>query len=236
MQLYIRSPLLNKYRQMVATISADIVSSTSLDARDLLELRRRLSELFGRIAEDSPGFWGRIVRGDGIECFVPEYRGALRIAILMKLYVKMAVAGWNCSPQLRRFGIRFSIGMGAINYADREEDIIDGPAIYISGRNLDAIGRSRAAFTCVEVDGCDKATNCLLDSYVAMVDNVLNSYSVKQAEVVFYKLRGYKETQISGMIGVKQSAVNSRSTLADWNLLGRAVRSFENFDFGKACG
>lgn len=221
---------------MVATISADIVSSTSLNTRELIELRRRLSEQFERIAEDSPGFWGRIVRGDSIECFVPEYRDALRIAILIKLYVKMAAADWDCSPLLRRFGIRFSIGMGEINYADREEDIMDGPAIYISGRNLDAISRLRDVFTCMEVDGCDKGSNYLLDSYVAMIDNILNTYSVKQAEVVYYKLLGYKEMQISEMIGVKQSAVNSRSTLADWNLLGRAVRDFENFDFERVCG
>ena len=221
---------------MVATISADIVSSTSLDTRDLIELRRHLQELFRRMAEDSPGFWGRIVRGDSIECFVPEYHDALRIAILLKLYVKMAVAEWDCSPLLQRYGIRFSIGIGAVSYADREEDIIDGPAIYISGRNLDAISRVRDVYSCIEVDGCDKKTNYLLDSYVELIDNLLNSYSVKQAEVVYYKLRGYKETQISEMIGVRQSAVNSRSSLADWNLLGRAVKDFESFDFERICG
>ena len=127
---------------MVATISADIVSSTSLSTKELIELRRQLSKLFGGIAEDSLGFWGRIVRGDSIECFVPEYHDALRIAILIKLYVRIIVAEWDCSPLLRRYGIRFSIGMGAINYADRGEDIMDGPAIYISGRNLDAISRT----------------------------------------------------------------------------------------------
>lgn len=221
---------------MVATISADIVSSTSLNTSKLIRLRRRLQELFVRIAEDSPGFWGRIVRGDCIECFVPEYHDALRIAILIKLYVKMAVSEWDCSPQLLRYGMRFSVGIGAINYADKEEDIIDGPAIYISGRNLDAISRMRDVFSCIEVDECDKNMNYLLDSYVALIDNLVNSYSVKQAEVVFYKLQGYKETQISEMIGVKQSAVNSRSSLADWNLLGRAVKDFETFDFERICG
>ena len=221
---------------MVATISADIVSSTSLNTKDLIKLRWRLQELFRRIAEDSPGFWGRIVRGDSIECFVPEYHDALRIAILIKLYVKLIVSEWDCSPLLLRYGIRFSIGFGAINYADKEDDIIDGPAIYISGRNLDAISRVRDVYSCIEIDEYDKRMNYLLDSYVAMIDNLLNSYSVKQAEVVYYKLRGYKETQIAEMIGVKQSAVNSRSSLADWNLLGRAVRDFENFDFERICG
>ena len=189
---------------MVATISADIVSSTSLNTSELIGLRRRLLGLFRRIAEDSLGFWGRIVRGDSIECFVPEYHDALRIAILIKLYVKMVVAEWDCSPLLQRYGIRFSIGIGAISYADKEEDIIDGPAIYISGRNLDAISGVRDVYSCVEVDECDKRTNCLLDSYVALIDNLLNSYSAKQAEVVYYKLRGYKEVQISEIIGVRQ--------------------------------
>lgn len=221
---------------MVAIISADIVSSTSLKTKELIELRRLLQGLFSRIAEVSPGFWGRIVRGDSIECFVPEYHDALRIAILIKLYVKMTVAEWDCSPLLQRYGIRFSIGLGAINYADKEDDIIDGPAIYISGRNLDAISGTRDVYSCVEVDEYDKRMNFLFDSYVALIDNLLNSYSVKQAEVVYYKLQGYKETQISEMIGVKQSAVNSRSTLADWNLLGRAVKDFENFDFERVCG
>lgn len=221
---------------MVATISADIVSSTSLNTKELIKLRWRLQELFRRIAEDSPGFWGRIVRGDCIECFVPEYHDALRIAILIKLYVKLMVSEWDCSPLLLRYGIRFSIGFGAINYADKEDDIIDGPAIYISGRNLDAINRVRDVYSCIEIDEYDKRMNYLLDSYVAMIDNLLNSYSVKQAEVVYYKLRGYKETQIAEMIGVKQSAVNSRSSLADWNLLGRAVKDFENFDFERICG
>lgn len=221
---------------MVATISADIVSSTSLTTKDLITLRKRLKELFGRIANNNRGFWARIVRGDSIECLVPNYHDSLRIALLIKLYVRMLVAEWDCSPLLQRYGIRFSIGIGAINYADEDEDIIDGPAIYISGRNLDEISRMRDVYSCVEVDECDKRMNYLLDSYVAMIDNLLNSYSVKQAEVVYYKLCGYKEIQIAELIGVKQSAVNSRSSLADWNLLGRAVKDFENFDFESRCG
>jgi len=56
---------------MVATISADIVSSTSLNTSELIGLRRRLQELFERIAENSPGFWGRIVRGGQYRVFRP---------------------------------------------------------------------------------------------------------------------------------------------------------------------
>ncbi|MBP5196031.1 MAG: RNA polymerase subunit sigma-70, partial [Bacteroidaceae bacterium] len=113
---------------MIATISADIVRSTSMNTEDLIVLRNKLRGLFQDFEEDYPGFWARIVRGDSIECVVPNYNDALRIAILIKLYVKMRVSGFDCSEMLQRYGIRFSIGVADIKYADKKEDIINGPA------------------------------------------------------------------------------------------------------------
>ena len=77
---------------MIATISADIVRSTSMNTEDLIVLRNRLRDLFQDFEEDYPGFWARIVRGDSIECVVPNYSDALRIVILIKLYVKIRVS------------------------------------------------------------------------------------------------------------------------------------------------
>lgn len=53
---------------MIATISADIVRSTSLKTEDLIALRNSLKELLDDFEKDYPGFWARIVRGDSIEC------------------------------------------------------------------------------------------------------------------------------------------------------------------------
>ena len=117
---------------MTATISADIVRSTSMETADLLKLRQGLQGLIGDLGKDIPGFWARIVRGDSIECVVPEYRYSLRIAILIKLFVKMQVGAYECHELLQRYGVRFSIGIADIGYADKTEDIINGPAIYLS--------------------------------------------------------------------------------------------------------
>ena len=118
---------------MIATISADIVRSTSLKTEDLIVLRNRLHELLGDMEKEFPGFWARIVKGDSIECVVPEYRYALRIAILIKLFVKIQAGEYDCHELLRRHGVRFSIGIADINCADKADDMINGPAIYISG-------------------------------------------------------------------------------------------------------
>jgi len=193
----------------------------------LIVLRNRLRYLFQDFEKDYPGFWARIVRGDSIECVVPNYNDALRIAILIKLYVKMRVSEFDCSEMLQRYGIRFSIGVADIKYADKKEDIINGPAIYLSGRNLDEISRRENVMTAFEIGQAPKPLSNLLDSYVAMVSGIVDSYSAKQAEVVFLKLLGFKEIEISERVGISQSSVNTRAANAQWGLLNTAIKDFE---------
>ena len=220
---------------MVATLSADIVRSTSLQTEDLIELRNRLLNLLDELEQDYRGFWARIVKGDSIECFIPEHRYALRIAVLLKLFVKMQAGKCECSEMLQKYGIRFSIGISRMVYENRKEDIIDGSAIYLSGRNLDTISHKANVYSIVEVDGAPKEVNRFLDSYVAMVSNLVDSYSVKKAEVVYYKLLGYKEREISDRLRIFQSSVNTRSTNAQWGLLNTAIKDFENMFFERIC-
>lgn len=217
---------------MIAIISADIVRSTSLKTEDLIELRKRLRVLLDDLEKDYLGFWARIVRGDSIECVVPEFRYALRIAFLMKLFVKMQADGFDCHEMLQKYGIRFSIGISEIKYADKDEDIIEGPAIYLSGRNLDEISR-REIYTAFEIGDAQKSLNGLMDSYVALLGNQVDTYSAKQAEVVFFKLLGYKEVEISQRLGISQAAVNIRSTGAQWGLLNTAIKDFEKLELEK---
>ena len=221
---------------MIATISADIVRSTSMETADLLELRKGLQGFIDDLERDIPGFWARIVRGDSLECVVPDSRDSLRIAVLVKLFVKMRVAEFDCSQMLQRHGIRFSIAAGELKYADKDEDIIDGPAIYLSGRNLDEISRNEDRMSAFDVDGEPRPLSHLMDSYVALVCDMVDSYSAKQATVVYYKLLGFKEVEISERLGIYQSSVNVRATNAQWGLLNRAIRDFEGFDLEKVCG
>ena len=221
---------------MIATISADIVRSTSMETADLLELRRGLQGLISDLERDFPGFWARIVRGDSLECFVPDCRDALRIAVLLKLFVKMHVADFDCSEMLQRYGIRFSVAVGNLRYADKGDDIIDGPAIYLSGRNLDEISRKGSRMSIFEVDSEPRSLSNVLDSYVALVSHLVDSYSAKQAAVIFYKLLGFKEIEISDRLGIYQSSVNVRATNAQWGLLNMAIRDFEKLDLEAICG
>ena len=221
---------------MIAIISADIVRSTSLQTTDLISLRNRLRVFLDDLSNDYPGFWARIVRGDSIECYVPDCKFALRIAILIKLFVKMKTADLDCSALLSRHGIRLSIGIADIIYADKVEDVINGPAIYLSGRNLDEISRRDSEYSAFEMDCAPGYCNNLLESYVALLSHLVDSYTAKQAEVVFYKLLGFKESAISERLGIYQSSVNMRSTSAQWSMLNTAIRDFEQLNFEEICG
>ena len=81
--------------------------------------------------------------------------------------------------------------------------------------------------TAFEADPLFVSMNNLLDSYVAMIGNLVDSYSAKQAAVIYYKLLGFKEKDISKKLGVYQSSVNTRATLAHWGLLHTAIKDFE---------
>lgn len=148
----------------------------------------------------------------------------------------MQAAGLDCHELLQRYGIRFSIGIAEIKYANKAEDIINGPAIYLSGRNLDEISRRDNVFVAFEIADVPKSFSNLLESYVALLSNLVDSYSAKQSEVVFYKLLGFKEVEISEKLGIYQSAVNMRSTSAQWGLLNTAIKNFEELTFKNVCG
>jgi hypothetical protein len=140
----------------------------------------------------------------------------------------MQVSGVDCDEELQKYGIRFSIGVGDIKYADKHEDIIDGEAIYMSGRNLDVISGKGNVFTAFQIKDTPESFSNLLDSYVALLSNIVDSYSAKQAEVVFYKLLGFREIEISEKLGIYQSSVNTRSTKAQWGLVNTAIKDFED--------
>jgi hypothetical protein len=71
---------------------------------------------------------------------------------------------------------------------------------------------------------------------VALLSNLVDTYSAKQAEVVFFKMLGFKEVEISKRLGIYQSSVNMRSTSAQWGLLNTAIKDFEKIEFRNICG
>ena len=120
-----------------AAISADIVASTSLSRDALVELTTGVKQVLAMATATYQGFWGRLVKGDSIECVMEHPGDALRVAVLLKSFIKSFVPSDGiANTKFRQFGLRLAIGIGEMRIIDKELDMMDGEAIYLSGRAL----------------------------------------------------------------------------------------------------
>lgn len=220
-----------------ATISADIVSSTALSVEELTLLQSEIRRFLEELSEKSQGKdWGRLFKGDSVEIFLHDSHEALRVALLLKTLVKKTFS-WGKETNARRelfrkYGIRLAIGIGEMRAADQKQDILDGEAIYNSGRLLEKATKDKLSIKRSMFFACP---NPLLTDYVdvmmGLLDTLLRNATSRQNEILYYRLLGKDEKEIAEMLNIKQSAVNQRSNAAGWKAVESAVNYFEKLNF-----
>lgn len=217
--------------RVYASLSADVVDSTSLSVADLKRLHMEIRGVLQRIDEDLAPVWGRVIRGDTIECITSHPSFILRMSLALKCYLKYWLSTVDSSQFARTVALRCSIGIGTMREVDLKDGFLDGEAIYMSGRNLDDMRRDRySAFDC-ETSDLDFVD--LIDVNVALVDSMINDLSAKQAIVLYYKMLHVPETVIAKELALSQPAVNLRASSGKWGLINRALVEFENLNFEK---
>lgn len=220
-------------KRLFGIISSDVVDSTSLERAAILQLRKDIySNLFPDLTELQPSFWGRVVRGDTIECCISQAQYSFRIALLAKCWMKNWAEVNAGSSDMRRLGLRCSIGIGTMRIVDREEDLLDGDAIYIAGRNLDYIaGRNIPVAFGMKTSYIDVET--LIDNNLQLLDTLLYDLTARQSDVLYYKLMRYTEIEIARKLGISQAAVNLRARNAGWQQIKATLKVLENINYGE---
>ena len=175
-------------------------------------------------------------KGDSVEIFLHDSHEALRVAVLLKTLVKKTFS-WGKETNARRelfrkYGIRLAIGIGEMRAADQKQDILDGEAIYNSGRLLEKATKDKLSIKRSMFFACP---NPLLTDYVdvmmGLLDTLLRNATSRQNEILYYRLLGKDEKEIAEMLNIKQSAVNQRSNAAGWKAVESAVNYFEKLNF-----
>lgn len=216
---------------MYAAISADIVSSTSLCIEETIALKQRIEDLFSVLENRFPGFWGRIIKGDYIECLLPSAKDSFRVALIIKSCIKsFPVAEPKKKKLFQTYGIRIAVGIGEMRIVNREHGIMDGEAIYLSGRTLNGMGAPNKNGTFI-IEPADKQLKPALQTVGMLTDALLNNTTRRQSEVVYYKLLSKSEQEIANILGVKQSGINQHSTSAKWYCIEEALIYFEQLNF-----
>lgn len=222
-----------------ATISADVISYTSLSEEEKRQLETGIKGLLSDLTKKYKkySFYGRLVQGDYMECALKSPEHALRIALLLKTYIKTfdfnskAEKG-NRLKYFNEHGIRLALAIAPLEKIDRLKGIIDGEAIYLSGRAIKNISTSdklkivikNTMFFCSR----DQKVQAKFDTIFSLLDTIISKCSAKQSQIIYYKLLELSEKEISEKLGKYQSTISQHSTAAGWLSIEKAVNYFEN--------
>ncbi|MFO7658979.1 MAG: RNA polymerase subunit sigma-70 [Bacteroidales bacterium] len=217
-------------------ISGDIIASTGLSSagRDYIEVK--LKELIKELNRDYIAF-GRILKGDYLECVVNLPEDALLVALIIKSFVKsvsdneiMKDGNSKRFKLFRTYGIRLAIGFGELSRFDPKKEIIDGEAIYLSGRKINeeaTYNKERIVIknTLFFISN-DNELNNEIEPLIELIDVLMAKATARQCEILYYKLKNNTEETISKKLGIAQSTVNQHSTGIGWNAIEKAVKRF----------
>lgn len=222
---------------MYSVISGDIISSTSLRLEDKKFVEENLKSMLADLQREFNVF-GRILKGDYLECVVPEPKEGLQVALAIKSFVKaipIATKKYetndNRLKQFKIHGIRLAIGYGPLSRYEPEEGIIDGEAIYFSGREIS--GESTYNKERIVIKNTlffasnNEDLNERLKPLLALLDVLLSKATARQCEVLYQKLLNNSEENIAQSLNIGQSAVNQHSTSVGWNAIDEAVGYFK---------
>ena len=129
-----------------ATISADIVSSTELTPSALSQLQGEIKTFLKQVGNDHKGTWGRLSKGDSVEIYIDNPQDSLRIALLLKTLIKKFKidtksvrfdADMKRLDMFKTYGVRIAIAVGEMRVANKRTNMMDGEAIYASGRAIE---------------------------------------------------------------------------------------------------
>ena len=217
-------------------ISGDIVSSTALNKYDKALVNDSLKNLLPKLKKKFRTF-SHLIKGDYLESVIPNPANALTVALIIKCVVKSIKlsekAGKRQNDRIRPFktyGIRLAIGYGEISHFDPKEGIIDGEAIYLTGRKISestthnkerVIIKNSLFFVSNYAE-----LNRRMEPIMILLDVLLQKATARQCEVLALKLFGHNEKEIAKELGISQSVVNQHSTSAGWNAIAKAVSYF----------
>src|SRR5690625_3104334 len=222
---------------MYSVISGDIISFTSLTVADRIRVEEGIQKLLEEL-QKTFNTYSRIVRGDYLECVVPAPEEGLRIALIIKSFLKslsVDARKYNGNrARIRQFnthGIRLAIGLGKLSRFIPEEGVVDGEAVYFSGRAISGettydkeriVIKNTLFFVSANPDWNEQ-----FKPLIGLLDVLLSKATARQCEVLYLKLLGQTEEEIADRLGIGQSAVNQHSTAVGWNAIEEATAYFK---------
>ncbi|MPM83440.1 hypothetical protein SDC9_130504 [bioreactor metagenome] len=124
-----------------------------------------------------------------------------------------------------------AIGVGKMRTLNFKEGIMDGEAIYLSGRKINEQKNYNKEKITIKntlfFESNDMELTERFSVIFGLLDRLFVSMTVRQSEVLHYKLQEISEQEIAQKLKMSQSSVNQHSTASGWNVIEQAVKYYE---------
>jgi len=222
-----------------ATISGDIISYSSFSSNERRKIEAEVKNVLTVLTEKYKhiDFYGRLIQGDYIECAMREPMYSLRIGLIIKTYLKSINQKLELSKTKRtklffEHALRMAIAVAPLDIFNPEEGLIDGEAIFMSGRkikNLSTHNKQKiiiknTMFFCSP----DQELENRFDTIFSLLDFIISKCSSKQSRVIYFKLLNYNELEIAKILNKYQSTINQHSTSAGWPVIEKSLNYYES--------
>lgn len=205
-----------------AVITGDIINSTKFDAFKRDKLLQKLDTFFRKYSAESENemhlkIQFEIFRGDSFQGLLDSPAEALKLCILMRSYLKS-----QFDSELT-LDARIAIGIGEIGYKSEKLSESDGEAFHNSGRLLDVMKKLPQQ---IGLQSPWPNLNNDINIGLVLLETIISKWTPLQADVVYLKLSGQTELQISKVLNIAQSSVNQRAKAAAWGAVEIFIKHF----------
>lgn len=216
--------------QNYAVITADLIKS-----RLLTDIQRKLlieyMEKFLKSLKKEYHVKYQIIRGDSFQCITDKVTDSLKLLLCIKYLTragKIYLDNNTTKKQvvnLSKIDIKLSIAIDKVSILDKSLSKSDGKAFQKSGWGLDEISKDKH-YTMI-FNSSNSKNNADINIILNMIDEILKKTTAAQSEVIFHKILGVSEPDISKKLGINVSAVNQRAKSGGWNSIKQALQYLE---------
>ncbi len=208
-----------KDSKVYAVITGDIVDSTKLDSGQRNRLFKILKNTFSVIKKIEPTTSFKVFRGDSFQGISESPQMALGYAIM----IRAALRTVEQDALENMWDARIAVGIGKVEYPDKEILKADGEAFRNSGRMLNKMKSDER----ILIKTPWKSVNEEFDVTCALSDGIIKKWSSSQAQVIVKQIAGMNQTEIAEELKISQAATHYRLKAANWDAINRFLKRYQ---------
>jgi len=207
---------------MYGIISGDIINSRRIDAKAREYLYANVQSFLKTLQTD--GWLKKIEQtgGDSFQCEASELKHVVRIALMLKCFVKTQNSISTGKPNA---GVRVAAGIGAVDFMKKKLSASDGEAFILASEALASLKTNSNSELALQTN--QPKLNAALAPTILLLDALVQKYFGRQAEVIVQKLQNKKEEEVATIMSISQPGVNQAAKSAQWYAVEAALKYIE---------